>query len=168
MYDPVGGAILLDGVDLRDYSVEELRKEVGVIFQDYMRYDMRVAENIGFGRIEAVDELPRVQEAARKSYADSMIEALPQGYEQMLGRRFEGGMDLSGGQWQKLALARAYMRDAQVLILDERPQPSMRAPNTRYSCASPSSLAIAWRCLSRIAFRPSGWQIESWFLMAGA
>ncbi|MEJ7608500.1 MAG: ATP-binding cassette domain-containing protein [Bryobacteraceae bacterium] len=119
LYDPVAGAVLLDGADLRDYSVEELRKEIGVIFQDYMRYDMRVLENIGFGRIEAVEEMPRVREAARKSYANTMIEALPQGYDQMLGRRFEGGMDLSGGQWQKLALARAYMRDAQVLILDE-------------------------------------------------
>ena len=119
LYDPTSGAILLDGVDLRDYSVEDLRSEVGVIFQDYMRYDMRVLENIGFGRIEALDDDARVRDAAAKAYADSVISALPFGYEQMLGRRFEGGVDLSGGQWQKIALARAYMRDAQVLILDE-------------------------------------------------
>jgi ATP-binding cassette, subfamily B, bacterial len=119
LYDPTSGAILLDGVDLRDYNVEDLRREVGVIFQDYMRYDMRVLENIGFGRIEALDDDGRVREAAAKAYADSVIAALPLGYDQMLGRRFEGGVDLSGGQWQKIALARAYMRDAQVLILDE-------------------------------------------------
>ena len=119
LYDPTGGAILLDGVDLRDYNVDDLRREVGVIFQDYMRYDMRVLENIGFGRIEALNDDDRVRQAASKAYADTVVNALPSGYEQMLGRRFEGGVDLSGGQWQKIALARAYMRDAQVLILDE-------------------------------------------------
>ena len=119
LYDPTSGAILLDGNDLRDYSVEDLRKEVGVIFQDYMRYDMPVAENIGFGRIEALDNHDRIREAARKGYAEPLIESLQHGYQQMLGRRFEGGVDLSAGQWQKIALARAYMRDAQVLILDE-------------------------------------------------
>jgi ATP-binding cassette subfamily B protein len=119
LYDPIDGAILLDGVDLRDYRVEDLRKEIGVIFQDYMRYDMRVTENIGFGRIEALDDDERIRRSAAKAYADSVVSALPHGYEQMLGRRFEGGVDLSGGQWQKIGLARAYMRDAQVLILDE-------------------------------------------------
>jgi ATP-binding cassette subfamily B protein len=119
LYDPTGGAILLDGVDLRDYSVEDLRREIGVIFQDYMRYDMRVLENIGFGRVEDYDDRTRVEQAASKAYAQSVIDTLPGGYEQMLGRRFEGGADLSAGQWQKIALARAYMRDAQVLILDE-------------------------------------------------
>jgi ATP-binding cassette subfamily B protein len=119
LYDPTSGAILLDGVDLREYNVDELRREVGVIFQDYMRYDMRVLENIGFGRIEALHDDVRVRQAASKAYADSVVASLPLGYEQMLGRRFEGGVDLSGGQWQKIALARAYMRDAQVLILDE-------------------------------------------------
>jgi ATP-binding cassette subfamily B protein len=119
LYDPSSGAILLDGVDLRDYSVEYLRREIGVIFQDYMRYDMRVLENIGFGRVEDYDDRPRVQQAAAKAYANSVIDSLPHGYEQMLGRRFDGGADLSAGQWQKIALARAYMRDAQVLILDE-------------------------------------------------
>jgi ATP-binding cassette, subfamily B, bacterial len=119
LYDPTGGAILLDGVDLRDYRVEELRSEVGVIFQDYMRYDMRAFENIGFGRVEQHQDRDRVSTAAAKAYANSVIDTLPQGFEQMLGRRFDGGVDLSAGQWQKIALARAYMRDAQVLILDE-------------------------------------------------
>jgi ATP-binding cassette, subfamily B, bacterial len=119
LYDPTAGAILLDGVDLRDYSVEDLRREIGVIFQDYMRYDMRVLENIGFGRVEDFDNRSRVAQAAAKAYAESVIEGLPGGFDQMLGRRFEGGADLSAGQWQKIALARAYMRDAQVLILDE-------------------------------------------------
>ena len=119
LYDPIDGMILLDGVDLRDYRVEDLRKEIGVIFQDYMRYDMRVTENIGFGRIEALGDDERIRRAAGKAYADAVVSSLPHGYEQMLGRRFEGGVDLSGGQWQKIGLARAYMRDAQVLILDE-------------------------------------------------
>jgi ATP-binding cassette subfamily B protein len=119
LYDPTAGAILLDGVDLRDYDVDDLRREIGVIFQDYMRYDMRVLENIGFGRIEELDNESRIRQAAAKAYADTVVQALPDGYNQMLGRRFEGGVDLSGGQWQKIALARAYMRDAQVLILDE-------------------------------------------------
>jgi ATP-binding cassette subfamily B protein len=119
LYDPSNGVILLDGIDLRDYSVEDLRKEIGVIFQDYMRYEMAVRENIGFGRIEDLADEPRLREAARKSLAEAVIGRLPQGLEQMLGRRFDGGVDLSVGEWQKMALARAYMRDAQVLILDE-------------------------------------------------
>ncbi len=119
LYEPTGGAILLDGVDLRDYDVDSLRGEIGVIFQDYMRYDMLVRENIGFGRIEELANQPRVQSAAHKSLADQMIAQFKLGYDQMLGRRFENGVDLSAGQWQKVALGRAYMRDAQVLILDE-------------------------------------------------
>ena len=119
LYDPTAGAILLDGADLRDYSVEDLRREIGVIFQDYMRYDMRVLENIGFGRVEDYENRSRVARAAAKAWAEPVVNSLPAGYDQMLGRRFEGGMDLSAGQWQKIALARAYMRDAQVLILDE-------------------------------------------------
>jgi ATP-binding cassette subfamily B protein len=119
LYDPTGGAILLDGVDLREYDVDGLRKEIGVIFQDYMRYDMPVRENIGFGRIEELGNQLRIEDAARKSLAEPLIAQLARGYEQMLGRRFENGVDLSAGQWQKIALARAYMRDAQVLILDE-------------------------------------------------
>ncbi len=119
LYDPVAGQILLDGVDLRDYCVEDLRKEIGVIFQDYMRYDMLAKENIGLGRIDELANDPRIAMAAQKSLADGVIAGLPHGFDQMLGRRFENGVDLSAGQWQKIALARAYMRDAQVLILDE-------------------------------------------------
>ena len=119
LYDPTAGAILLDGIDLREYDVDSLRKEIGVIFQDYMRYDMIAKENVGFGRIEEMENQARIQEAARKSLAEPMIAQFAGGYQQMLGRRFENGIDLSAGQWQKIALARAYMRDAQVLILDE-------------------------------------------------
>ena len=119
LYDPSEGCILLDGVDLREYDVEDLRREIGVIFQDYLRYDMLARENIGFGKLESLADQGRVQAAAYKSLAKSVIDRLPNGYEQMVGRRFEGGVDLSGGEWQKFALARAYMRDAQLLILDE-------------------------------------------------
>jgi ATP-binding cassette subfamily B protein len=119
LYDPDEGEILLDGVDLREYRLEELYQEVGVIFQDFMRYEMTARENIAVGSIEQVDNLLLLRQAARKSSADNTIQRLPLRYEQMLGRRFEGGVDLSGGEWQKLALARAYLRDAQLLILDE-------------------------------------------------
>jgi ATP-binding cassette subfamily B protein len=119
LYDPSGGQILLDGIDLREYDIEDLRKEIGVIFQDYVRYEMLVKENIGFGKIEALADRDRIGAAARKSLAQTLVERLPAGLDQMVGRRFEGGVDLSGGEWQKLALARAYMRDAQLLILDE-------------------------------------------------
>jgi ATP-binding cassette subfamily B protein len=119
LYDPTEGVILLDGVDLREYNVDDLRREIGVIFQDYMRYDMLARDNIGFGRIEDLSDQNRIERSARKSLADTVIAQLPRSYGQMLGRRFEDGVDLSTGQWQKIALARAYMRDAQVLILDE-------------------------------------------------
>jgi ATP-binding cassette subfamily B protein len=119
LYDPTEGQILLDGVDLREYSLEDLYGEIGVIFQDFMRYEMTARENIAVGRIEELDNLEALQRAARKSLADEVIGQLPDRYEQMLGRRFDGGVDLSGGEWQKIALARAYLRDAQLLILDE-------------------------------------------------
>ena len=119
LYDPTEGRILLDGVDLRDYDVDDLRHEIGVIFQDYMRYDMLALENIGFGRIDEMQNNERITQSAEKSLAASVVAKLPNTYRQMLGRRFEGGVDLSTGQWQKVALARAYMRDAQILILDE-------------------------------------------------
>jgi ATP-binding cassette subfamily B protein len=119
LYDPTAGRILLDGVDLREYSLEDLYKEIGVIFQDFMRYEMTARENVGIGRIEDVQDAERIAAAAHKSLADEVIAKLPGGYEQMLGRRFHQGVDLSGGEWQRLALARAYLRDAQVLILDE-------------------------------------------------
>jgi ATP-binding cassette subfamily B protein len=119
LYDPVEGQVLLDGVDLREYNLEDLYREIGVIFQDYMRYEMTARENIAVGRIEQLDNLPLVRQSAQKSMADEVVAKLPAEYEQMLGRRFDGGVDLSGGEWQKVALARAYLRDAQVLILDE-------------------------------------------------
>jgi ATP-binding cassette subfamily B protein len=119
LYDPSAGRILLDGVDLREYDVDTLRDEIGIIFQDYMKYDMLVSENIGFGRIEALDDQNRIERAANQSLAATLVANLPAGYAQMLGRRFDGGVDLSMGQWQKISLARAYMRDAQLLILDE-------------------------------------------------
>ena len=119
LYDPTAGQILLDGADLRDYDVEDLRKEIGVIFQDYMRYELLAKENIGFGKIEDLADQSRIEMAAHKSMAFQVIGKLPNGYDQMIGRRFDGGVDLSGGEWQKFALARAYMRDAQLLILDE-------------------------------------------------
>jgi ATP-binding cassette subfamily B protein len=119
LYDPTAGQILLDGVDLREYDLEDLWKETGVIFQDFMRYDMTAAENIAIGKIEERDNTFRVRSAAQKSLAEQVIRKLPKSYEQILGRRFEGGVDLSGGEWQKMALARAYLRDAQLLILDE-------------------------------------------------
>ncbi len=119
LYDPTGGRILLDGVDLREYQIDDLCSQTGVIFQDFMRYEMTARENIAVGRIDYLNDDQRIQAAAEKSLADGVIERLAGRYEQMLGRRFDGGVDLSGGEWQKLALARAYLRDAQVLILDE-------------------------------------------------
>ena len=119
LYDPLEGQVLLDGVDLREYNLEDLYREVGVIFQDFMRYEMTARENIAVGRIELIDNLELLQQSAQKSMANDVVAKLPSGYDQMLGRRFDGGVDLSGGEWQKVALARAYLRDAQVLILDE-------------------------------------------------
>ena len=124
LYDVTDGQILLDGVDLRDYSVEDLHHEIGVIFQDFMRYEMTARENILVGRVDGNGSLESIrlasiEEAARKSQASQVIRRLPERYDQMLGRRFEGGVDLSAGEWQRLALARAYLRDAQLLILDE-------------------------------------------------
>ena len=119
LYDPVEGRILVDGHDMREYDLEQLRANVGVIFQDFVRYNMTAAENIAVGRIEARDDHDRVVAAAERSLASEVIARLPKQYDQQLGRRFRKGTDLSGGEWQKLAIARAYMRDAQLLILDE-------------------------------------------------
>jgi ATP-binding cassette subfamily B protein len=119
LYDPDEGRILLDGRDLKDYDLDDLRANIGVIFQDFVRYHLTAAENIGVGQIDAMDDRARVERAARKGMADEVIAGLPNGYDQVIGRRFKDGVDLSGGQWQKIAIARAYMRDAQVMILDE-------------------------------------------------
>jgi ATP-binding cassette subfamily B protein len=119
LYEPTAGQILLDGVDLREYGLADLQRQIGVIFQDFVRYDMTARQNIGVGRIDRLQDEACVFEAAWKSRATDIVAKLPEGFDQMLGRRFEGGLDLSGGEWQKFALARAYMREAQVLILDE-------------------------------------------------
>jgi ATP-binding cassette, subfamily B, bacterial len=119
LYDPTGGQILLDGVDLREYDLEDLWKQIGVIFQDFTRYEMTVSENIAIGQIDERDNAFRIRAAAHKSLAETFIRDLPMRYEQPLGSRFEEAIDLSGGEWQKVALARAYLRDAQLLILDE-------------------------------------------------
>ncbi len=119
LYDPSEGQILLDGVDLREYNLEDLWKEIGVIFQDFVHYEMTASENIGVGRIEDAHNPFRIRAAAMKTFAEKVIHRLPNGYDQVLGSRFEGSVDLSGGEWQKIALARAYLRDAQLLILDE-------------------------------------------------
>jgi ATP-binding cassette subfamily B protein len=119
LYDPTQGQILLDGIDLREYDLEDWWNEIGVIFQDFVRYEMTAAENIGVGRIEAYTDFSQIRMAAEKSYAASVIGKLSKKYDQLLGVRFEGGVDLSGGEWQRIALARAHLRDAQLLILDE-------------------------------------------------
>ncbi len=119
LYDPDEGRILLDGHDLREYDLNGLRANMGVIFQDFVRYHLTAAENIAVGRIEARDDRERIKAAAERSLADQAIERLPRQYDQMIGKRFKEGVDLSGGEWQKIAIARAYMRDAQLLILDE-------------------------------------------------
>ena len=119
LYDPDEGRILLDGRDLRDYDLDSLRASLGVIFQDFVRYHLTAAENIGVGQVDAMDDQQRIEQAAQRGMADEVIASLPDGYAQVIGRRFRQGVDLSGGQWQKIAIARAYMRDAQVMILDE-------------------------------------------------
>jgi ATP-binding cassette subfamily B protein len=119
LYDPTEGRILLDGHDLKEYDLIELRKEVGIIFQDYIRYQMTVSQNIAVGNIDEKENSFLIQEAAKQSLADKVVQKLPGKYAQALGKRFNQGVELSGGEWQKVALARAYMKEAQLLILDE-------------------------------------------------
>jgi ATP-binding cassette subfamily B protein len=119
LYDPDEGRITIDGTDIRDFALADLRTHIGAIFQDFLRYSFSAADNIGVGRIEAATDRDRVVAAARQSMADPVIQRLPEGYDQMLGRTFAKGHDLSGGEWQKLAIARAYMRNAEIIILDE-------------------------------------------------
>ncbi len=119
LYEPTEGRILLDGIDLREFGLKSLRDNIGIIFQDYIRFQLTASENIAIGNIRQVEAMPVIENAAQKSLADTVIDELPEGFATRLGKRFTGGVELSGGQWQKIALGRAYMRDAQLLILDE-------------------------------------------------
>jgi ATP-binding cassette subfamily B protein len=119
LYDPTEGQILLDGVDLRDYDPEELRNRIGVIFQDFVKFQLSARENIGFGQINMLDDTARIENSAERGGADEVVAELPDGMDTMLGRWFQKGHELSGGQWQKIALSRAFMRDGEVLVLDE-------------------------------------------------
>lgn len=119
LYDPDEGRITIDGIDLKDIALDELRSHIGVIFQDFIRYGFTAAENIGVGQIERLDDRPRILDSAERSLASEVIERLPMSYEQPLGKLFNRGRDLSGGEWQKVAIARAYMRDSDIIILDE-------------------------------------------------
>ncbi len=119
LYDPTEGRILLDGIDLREYDIKDLRHNIGIIFQDYLRYQMSFAQNIAVGNIDEQNNRRLIEQSAEKSLANLLANKLPQQYDQALGRRFNNGVELSGGEWQKVALARAYMKEAQLLILDE-------------------------------------------------
>jgi ATP-binding cassette subfamily B protein len=119
LYDPTEGQILLDGIDLREYDPDELRQKIGVIFQDFVKYQLTAKENIGFGQIDHLEDQPRLDSSAERGGADEVLAELPEGMETMLGRWFDKGHELSGGQWQKIALSRAFMRDGEVLVLDE-------------------------------------------------
>ncbi len=119
LYDPDEGRVTLDGHDLRDYALHDVRGNIGVIFQDFVRYDLSAADNIAVGRIEARADRPRIEASATRGMADGVIRKLPKGFDQVIGRKFRGGLELSGGEWQKVAIARAYMRDAALLVLDE-------------------------------------------------
>lgn len=118
-YDPTEGVILLDGKDLRDHDPKDLHRHIGVIFQDYVRYDLSARENISFGQVDRMENEEEIAEAARKGGATDVVGRLPRGMDTMLGRTLDEGVDLSGGEWQKMALSRAFMRQAQILILDE-------------------------------------------------
>lgn len=119
LYEPTEGRILIDGVDIRSYNLQSLRNNIGIIFQDFIRFQLKAGENIAIGNIDALDDSLAIESAAQKSLADAVVDTLPERYDQILGKRFAKGVDLSGGQWQKIALGRAYMREAQLLILDE-------------------------------------------------
>jgi ATP-binding cassette subfamily B protein len=118
-YDPSEGQILLDGIDIKKYNRPDYQQYFGVIFQDFVKFELTIKENVAVGKIDQIDNLAQLENAAEKSLADQVIREMPEGFDQQLGRRFKNGKDLSGGQWQKIALARAYMKDAKVLILDE-------------------------------------------------
>ena len=119
VYDPVDGRILVDDRDLRDYDLEDVRRNIAAVFQDFFRYDLTAADNIAFGEVRALEDDKRIRDAARQAGAHDIVEALPKGYHTVLGRTFDEGVDLSGGEWQHLAISRAFMSDAQTLVLDE-------------------------------------------------
>lgn len=119
LYDPIEGDVLIDGINVKDLDPFELRKEIGAIFQDYVTYQFSAGENIGLGHVEKLDDKEAIASAAQQGGAEGVIDKLPEGYDTILGKWFEGGHQLSGGEWQKIALSRAFMREAQVLILDE-------------------------------------------------
>ncbi len=118
-YEPTEGEILLDGIPVTEFSQAAYQNYFGVIFQDFVKFELTLRENIAMGEISQIEDQPRIESAAEKSLANEVISAVPGGYDQQLGKRFKLGKDLSGGQWQKIAIARAYMKDAEVLILDE-------------------------------------------------
>jgi ATP-binding cassette subfamily B protein len=119
LYDPTEGEVYIDGRDVREYDPAELRAQFGMMFQDYAAYQLTAMENIGVGNVDRHDDRSAIEDAAERSGADRVISGLPKGYETNLGKWFDEGHQLSGGEWQKVALARAFMRDAQILILDE-------------------------------------------------
>ncbi|HYL07130.1 MAG TPA: ABC transporter ATP-binding protein, partial [Candidatus Udaeobacter sp.] len=120
LYDPTEGRILIDGVDLRDFEPDDLRRQIGAMFQDYVDYQATAAENIGLGDVPEIDDRDAVVSASKQAGSDELIAALPAGYDTALGKWFDAGVNLSGGEWQKVALARAFMReDARILLLDE-------------------------------------------------
>jgi ATP-binding cassette subfamily B protein len=119
LYDPKEGRILIDGIDLRDFEPDELRKQIGAMFQDYVDYQATASENIGLGSVEQITDREAIVDASRQAGADDLIARLPDGYDTALGKWFDAGVNLSGGEWQKVALARAFMRDAKILLLDE-------------------------------------------------
>lgn len=118
-YDPVEGEILIDGVDAREFDPKSIQQHMAAVFQDFVRYDISAAENIGVGDVNRIDDLVGIKDAAEKGGADKVIEQLPKGYETILGRTLDEGVDLSGGEWQQLGISRAFMSDSQILILDE-------------------------------------------------
>lgn len=119
LYDPTEGRITLDGVDLRDYDPDDLRRAFGVVLQDYMRYHLTVRENIGFGQIGEMANDNRIVAAAEKGQAKALIDGMEDGLDTVLGREFPEGIELSGGEWQRVAISRGFMREADILILDE-------------------------------------------------
>jgi len=119
LYDPSGGRILLDGIDIRELDPDELRQTIGAMFQDYVTYQATAAENIGLGDLPGLEDRPKIEQSARKAGAAKLLEELPNGYDTPLGKWFDDGANLSGGEWQKVALGRAFMRDVPILVLDE-------------------------------------------------